>query len=143
MHKTRLICTSESLNREFERCCKEYSSLHIVVAWCGDPKLELPHKYLQSFGKSLVATIGVAFHNTHPDAIGQLMTNETDVRIVPDNVPLHPKLYVFTKGARYACSLEAPILLFKASTRTSRSMRSWRASTQSVKTMTFGVSSGG
>src|SRR3989442_8914037 len=113
MRKTRFILTSRSLNREFERCCQEYSSLHIAVAWCGDPKLELPHNHVKRFGKSLVATVGIASHYTHPDAIDQLLQSGADVRIASDEVLFHPKLYLFTNGTRCALFVGSSNFSFK------------------------------
>lgn len=73
------------------------------MAWCGNPSQTLPYKLLNRFGGQVIATLGVAFHHTHPDAIEWLNGIGADVRIFKDNGDLfHPKVYLFRKQHRYA-----------------------------------------
>jgi hypothetical protein len=101
--KTRVLVTSQSLLTEFGRCCEQFPSLHIAVAWCGDPKQTPVFKLLKRFGNNLTATVGVAFCHTHPDAIKWLRDRNANVRVFcGDQILFHPKVYFFTDGERYA-----------------------------------------
>jgi HKD family nuclease len=103
MKTSRVLCTVEALSAEFQRCCRDYDSLHIAVAWCGDPKHILPYKHLEDFKGKIVCTVGVSFNQTHPDAIAWLMRAHADVRIFRKQSGLfHPKVFLFATGDRYA-----------------------------------------
>jgi HKD family nuclease len=102
MKTSRILCTVKALAAEFERCCQDYDSLHIAVAWCGDPKHILPYKHLEDFEGSIVCTMGVSFNQTHPDAIEWFRTR-ADTRVFrKDKGLFHPKVFLFAKGDRYA-----------------------------------------
>src|SRR5690348_14071455 len=101
--KTRVLVTSQSLLSDFQRCCKKYSSLHIAVAWCSDPKKAPVFKLLKRLRDNLKATVGVTFCHTHPDAIEWLRAIGADVRVFRgDGILFHPKVYMFGRGKRYA-----------------------------------------
>ena len=104
MSTTTVLGTVSQFMKEFQRCCREYTSLDIAVAWCGNPKTTLPHQLLDSFvGPNVKALVGVSFHHTHPDAIQWLMDIGADLRIVRDSDRVfHPKIYLFRKGRAYA-----------------------------------------
>ena len=103
MKRMRVLSSSRELTNEFERCCNEYDSLHFAVAWCGNPQQTLPFMYLECFSGKILATIGVSFKHTHPNAIDWLMGRHADIRIYRDNAALfHPKVYLFSSKARYA-----------------------------------------
>ena len=99
----RVITKSIALQKEFEDCCKYYDNLRISVAWCGDPKYQIPYKLLSRFSGNLSICVGISFNQTHPDGIKYFMEAGYDVRIYSSNTPLfHPKIYRFTKGDEYA-----------------------------------------
>ena len=68
-----ILHSVQSLAREFERCCREYRTLHFATAWCGDPKHVLPYEHLKTFTGQIAATVGRSFDHTHPDAIDYLL----------------------------------------------------------------------
>lgn len=97
------LSTATSLAGEFERCCREYESLDLATAWCGDPSHVLPYLHLESFKGSVRATVGRSFNHTHPDAFEFLRKLGADLRVFRDGAELfHPKLYVFSSGKRKA-----------------------------------------
>jgi PLD-like domain len=101
--KTRVLMTSQALLAEFRRCCEEYPSVHVSVAWCSDPRNAPVFKLLEGFGERLTATVGVAFCHTHPDAIQWLRDEGADVRVFRgEDILFHPKVYLFTGGEQYA-----------------------------------------
>jgi hypothetical protein len=69
MRTIKVLTARDRFLKDFERCCRDYNSLHIAVAWCGDPKQTLPYKHLSDFKGEIVATVGYSFNQTHPDAI--------------------------------------------------------------------------
>ncbi|MBV9304453.1 MAG: DUF5615 family PIN-like protein [Acidobacteriaceae bacterium] len=101
--KTTILSNPESFTREFERCCRAYTSLHIATAWCGDPRFVLPYAHLESMRGRIKATIGMSFNYTHPDALDLLKKFEADLRVFNKNTTLfHPKVYFFSSGERGA-----------------------------------------
>jgi hypothetical protein len=93
MLKHTILHSVQSVADEFERCCREYGSLHFATAWCGDPKLVLPYEHLKMFKGQIAATVGRSFDHTHPDAIDYLLNLKVDLRIFRKEVALfHPKL---------------------------------------------------
>jgi hypothetical protein len=103
MRKAKVLSDSDQFTNEFERCCRDFKSLHIAVAWCGDPEQTLPYKHLNDFKGKIIATVGCAFNQTHPDAIQWLLDRASATRIFRREKGLfHPKLYLFTDGDRYA-----------------------------------------
>lgn len=101
--KTELLVTSQALVTEFKRCCEEFSSLHIAVAWCSEPRQTLVFEHLRSFRDKLTATLGVALCHTHPDAIEWFHNSGANVRVIRDEILFfHPKVYLFTNPERYA-----------------------------------------
>lgn len=103
MRKLRVLNTANSLANEFDRCCQQYKTLNIAVAWCGDPKKTLPYKHLENFNGSIKAIVGVAFHNTHPDAFKWFSDIGADIRVFKNDQKLfHPKVYLFKDEDRYA-----------------------------------------
>jgi hypothetical protein len=96
------------LANELARCCGDYTSLHIAVAWCGNPAKTLPYKYLEAFKGTIDATVGVSFNHTHPDAIRWFRGMGAAIRVFREECGLfHPKVYLFTDGDRYALFLGA------------------------------------
>jgi len=102
LHLT-VLTSAAAMMREFGRCCRRYSAVHIASAWCGDPDKELPYSHLEGFNGKITATIGASFNQTHPEAIALLRSLKADVRIFRDEVALfHPKLYLFSSGKQVA-----------------------------------------
>jgi HKD family nuclease len=102
MKTSRILSTVKDLSAEFARCCQEYDSFHIAVAWCGDPKHKLPYKHLVDFKGNILCTVGVSFNQTHPDAI-EWLRMRADTRIFRrDRGLFHPKVFLFARGDRYA-----------------------------------------
>lgn len=103
MRHSRVIHNSDEFVREFSRCCTEYGSVHLAVAWCGDPKQTLPYRHLEDFEGDITATVGTSFKHTHPDAIEWFARVKADIRLVRDSGELfHPKVYLFTNEEGYA-----------------------------------------
>ena len=103
MTTTTVLGTASQFMTEFQRCCRDYTSLDIAVAWCGSPKTILPHQLIRPLASNLRALVGVSFHHTHPDAIEWLIGVGADLRIVRHAGPVfHPKIYLFRKGRAYA-----------------------------------------
>ena len=103
MSTTTILGTTSQFLTQFQRCSRDYKSLDIAVAWCGNPGTTLPHQLLVPLGSNLRALVGVSFHHTHPDAIKWLMELGADLRVVRDSGPMfHPKIYLFRKGRAYA-----------------------------------------
>lgn len=103
MRKSRVLNSVNSFATEFERCCQEYSTLSMAVAWCGNPNHTFPYEHLEKF-KGIVRVIaGTAFNHTHPDAIKWFGNIGADIRIFRDDADLfHPKVYLFRNKQRYA-----------------------------------------
>jgi len=88
---------------EFSRCCQEYNTLKIAVAWCGNPNQTLPYQFLENFNGNIKAIVGIAFNHTHPDAIEWFLRIGADIRIFKEDAELfHPKIYLFRDRKRYA-----------------------------------------
>lgn len=103
MSKSRILVTEDSFAIEFARCCREYNTLKIAVAWCGNPNRVLPYKHLEDFSGEINAVVGISFTHTHPDAIQWFMNLGANIRIFRDNQDLfHPKIYLFGDQQRYA-----------------------------------------
>jgi hypothetical protein len=105
MLDTIILSSSSSFTREFERCCSEYSALHIATAWCGNPEkgYGLPFTHLERFKGKITATVGTAFDQTHPDGIEHLRARKANLRIFKDGAVLfHPKVYLFSSAGRVA-----------------------------------------
>lgn len=102
--KLKILSRPKSLAKEFADCCRRYNRLELAVAWCGDPAKNLPYAYLEDFRGTIHATIGTAFNHTHPDSfvwLGRL--ENAHVRVFRDDSDLfHPKVYMFSRGNRYA-----------------------------------------
>lgn len=102
MRKLRVLDSADSFAAEFARCCREYKTLSIAVAWCGNPNQTLPYKFLEDFSGTVRATVGIAFNHTHPDAIEWLGDIGADIRVFKDDAGLfHPKIYLFRDRQRY------------------------------------------
>lgn len=100
-----IILDKSSFASEFERCCNQYSILKMACAWCGDPSHILPYSYLTSSEKNLKVEIvmGVAFNQSHPDAIQFFIANGINVRIFNTAINLfHPKCYLFKEKSKFA-----------------------------------------
>lgn len=95
MSNIKLIDNVTLLQKEFKRCCEEYSHLEMFVAWVGNPSNGLPYHYLNTL-KSVQAYIGIAFYQTNPDGIKYLLDNKHKVIIVNSIDTYHPKLYFFS-----------------------------------------------
>jgi HKD family nuclease len=103
MRTATVLSARDRFSDEFARCCREYKSLEIAVAWCGDPEQTLPYKHFDDFKGKIVATVGCSFNQTHPDAIQWLLDKPCVTRIFHKEKGLfHPKLYLFSDGDRYA-----------------------------------------
>lgn len=104
MNKIKILDNS-SFASEFERCCNQYATLKMACAWCGDTSHILPYSYLTSSEENLKVEIvvGVAFNQSHPDAIQFFVNNDIDIRIFKTEINLfHPKLYLFRKQNSFA-----------------------------------------
>jgi len=105
MLSTLILTSSSILTREFERCCREYSQLHIATAWCGNPEkgYGLPFMHLKRFKGKITATVGRAFDQTHPDGIEFFRARKADLRVFRDSAILfHPKVYLFSAAGSVA-----------------------------------------
>jgi len=115
MFSTVILSSLSTFTREFERCCREYSKLHIATASCGDPGRGdgLPFTHLQNFDGKIVATVGTTFAQTHPDGIKFLSALTTNLRIFKNNnLVFHPKVYLFSSAARAAVFVGSSNLTF-------------------------------
>ncbi|MDX9848857.1 MAG: phospholipase D family protein [Tenuifilaceae bacterium] len=100
-----IILDKTSFASEFERCCNQYTSLKMAIAWCGDPSHILPYSYLTSTENKMNVEIivGVTFNQTHPDAIQYFLDNGIGVRIFKVEINLfHPKFYLFKVNNKFA-----------------------------------------
>lgn len=103
MRNSCVIESGSSFSDEFARCCREYKTLSIAVAWCGNPNQTLPYKFLENFRGKVKAIVGIAFNHTHPDAIEWFADIGVDIRVFKDDADLfHPKVYLFRDQQRYA-----------------------------------------
>jgi hypothetical protein len=103
MSKSLILSSSDFLSSEFDRCCREYKTLRLAVAWCGSPSKILPYKTLEDFDGTITATVGIAFCHTHPDAIKWFLDIGADIRLFKEDIGLfHPKIYLFRDQKRYA-----------------------------------------
>lgn len=85
----------------FERLCKEYDELIMLVAWIGNPQNSVPYKYLKHL-KSVNAIVGVDFYQTHPDGLNYFLNNSKwKLKVSQQNSGIyHPKMYLFTKDSK-------------------------------------------
>ena len=105
MKRSRVLANSQALSEEFARCCGEYHSVHVAVAWCGNPTRIWPYKHLENLKGRITATIGISFYHTHPDSIKFFHSLGANVRVFSSKENLfHPKIYLFTSKSnkRYA-----------------------------------------
>lgn len=103
MRTAKILSGRDQLANEFQRCCHDYDSLRVAVAWCGDPKQTLPFKHLNDFNGKITATVGYSFNQTHPNSIDWLLGKASVLRVFRREKGLfHPKLYLFTNDDRYA-----------------------------------------
>ena len=103
MRRSYVLDSQDSFVAEFARCCREYKTLSIAVAWCGNPNRTLPYKFLENFSGNIKAIVGIAFNHTHPDAIEWFSDIGADIRVFKDDAGLfHPKIYLFRGQQRYA-----------------------------------------
>lgn len=102
--KVELLSRAKSFAERFADCCRRYNRLEIAVAWCGDPAKILPYGHLEEFHGKIHATIGTAFNHTHPESILWFKRQKNaNVRMFRDDSDLfHPKVYLFSKGRRFA-----------------------------------------
>lgn len=101
--QTTILTHPAALAKEFARCCQEYTSLEIAVAWGGNPKNLLPFSLLSSFKGKIRATLGISYSHTHPGAIEYFMGLTTaSVRIFRQSELFHPKVYLFATGEKFA-----------------------------------------
>ena len=59
------VLESGKFAAEFARCCQEYNTLQIAVAWCGDPNQILACKNLENFKGNVKALVGTNNINEH------------------------------------------------------------------------------
>lgn len=97
----KLISNQKVFTEEFERCSKEYSSIEIYTAWVGNPNNIIPYCYLDNLQKVKVY-LGIAFNQSSPEGIQELLNGKHDVRIVKSLETYHPKLYFFKQGEKLA-----------------------------------------
>ena len=103
MRKSYVLNTVDAFTDEFARCCGEYDTLRIAVAWSGNPAHKLPYKLLENVGKKIWATVGTAFNQTHPETFTWFDSIGADIRVFRESATLfHPKVYLFLDGDRYA-----------------------------------------
>ena len=89
---------------EFRRCCNAYPSLDIAVAWLGKPHNSEPFRLIRDIARETRVVAGVAFSQTHPEAIRWFMDKkDADIRIFAGGVAVfHPKIYLFQKPKGFA-----------------------------------------
>jgi len=103
MKQFRILSTHDAFAKKFTRCCREYPSVQIAVAWCGNPNQTLPYRLLENFKGTITATVGTSFNHTHPEAFEWFKRIGACIRVFRDNADLfHPKVYLFEDGRRYA-----------------------------------------
>ena len=103
MRKSYVLDTGDLFAAAFARCCRDYRTLSIAVAWCGNPEKILPYDLLKKFRGAVKAIVGIAFNHTHPDAIEWFGDIGADIRIFRDDTNLfHPKVYLFRDRQHYA-----------------------------------------
>jgi hypothetical protein len=93
--------TNSSFEKEFQRCCKEYDSLEMFIAWIGDPKAVIPFEYIHGLQK-ISAVVGVSFSQSHPAGIAMLMNISAEIRIANEYNLFHPKVYIFSNANKRA-----------------------------------------
>jgi hypothetical protein len=106
MLKTSLFNSNLVFEKEFERCCKQYSQIDMYVAWVGNPNLVIPFEHLHSVSK-INAVVGISFCQTNPDGLQFLLDLETNLRIADirkgkKEILFHPKIYIFSKQKKKA-----------------------------------------
>lgn len=101
MSSTTFFASDSNFEKEFSRCCTQYSNLAMYIAWIGNPKAVLPFEYLHNLSE-ISAIVGVSFCQTHPDGIQLLMTLCQDLKIAKEDVLYHPKIYIFSKQKKKA-----------------------------------------
>ncbi len=94
-----VLANTNEITAQFKRCCSEYSSLDFAVAWAGNPEYGIPFDGLNKL-KNINATVGIAFHQTHPDGIQRLLDLGASVKVIENdaNGTFHPKVFLFRKG---------------------------------------------
>jgi hypothetical protein len=98
-----VLVTTQEIAAEFKRCCSEYSTLDIAVAWAGSPEYGIPFDGLEKL-KGITATVGIAFNQTHPDGLQTLLDLKARVKVMGNkpNSTFHPKVFLFRKEQK-AC----------------------------------------
>ena len=103
MTKTTILDSQTRFMKEFHRCSGSYPTLDIAVAWLGNPRKSEPFRLLRDIASKTRVVAGVAFFQTHPDAIRWLIDKEADIRIFKDGEAVfHPKIYLFEKPKGFA-----------------------------------------
>ncbi len=88
---------------EFRRCCGAYSKLDVAVAWLGDPRNSEPFNLIREIARETRVVAGVAFSQTHPEAIRWFIDSGSDIRIFAGGVAVfHPKIYLFRERNCFA-----------------------------------------
>ena len=84
-------------------------SKHSIAASGYDP----PFTHLERFKGKIVATVGTAFDQTHPDGLEFFRTLKADLRIFKDDAVLfHPEVYLFSSASRVAIFVGSSNLTF-------------------------------
>ncbi|PSU32550.1 phospholipase D-like domain-containing protein [Photobacterium lutimaris] len=98
-----VLVNTKEISAEFKRCCSEYSTLDFAVAWIGNPEYGVPFDGLGKL-QTINATAGIAFNQTHPDGLKELLDLKATVKVMGNNPnsTFHPKVFLFRKGHK-AC----------------------------------------
>lgn len=78
MRMTTILTTADEFTDKIERCCRDYKSLHIAVAWRGNPNTHSP---INTWTTSMVKSVGRSFNQTHPAAIQWLLKKASTLRV--------------------------------------------------------------
>lgn len=100
----KLISSQQTFYKEFERCCKKYSSLEIFTAWVGNPGNIVPFAHLE-YLRNVKVNLGISFNQSSPQGIRYLMDKRYKVNIVDSERTFHPKLYFFRSASGVALLL--------------------------------------
>ena len=103
MTKTVILDSQTRFMAEFHRCAGTYPTLDIAVAWLGNPRNSEPFRLIRDIASKTRVVAGVAFFQTHPEAIRWFIDNKANIRIFKDGMAVfHPKIYLFEKRKGFA-----------------------------------------
>ena len=101
MKEIKFLINQNEFQKEFERCCKEYTEVIIFTAWVGSPGNIIPYGYLDNL-KKVEFFLGISFDQSSPEGIEYLLNKKFKVTIVDEASTYHPKLYFFKSNQNAA-----------------------------------------